>query len=125
MIAAYALVSASSDDLARLEAQIASTRGKIREYQLAFEDGTMPGDACGERIRELNEQLTQACDEHNTLKIQIETPPEPPALTEIGDIQELIRSVLLPTAPPTRTSGPIHAPHCAKLRRTHSSRRSA
>ncbi|MEX5712846.1 recombinase family protein [Parafrankia sp. FMc6] len=103
-----------SDELARLETQITSTRGKIRKYQLAFEDGTMPGDACGERIRELNDQLTQACDEHNTLKIQIETPPEPPTLAEIGDIQELIRSVLLPTAPPAHTSGPDPRPALRK-----------
>ncbi|ABW16389.1 resolvase, N-terminal domain [Parafrankia sp. EAN1pec] len=75
------------EHLPRLENQINSIRGKIRKYQTAFEEGTMPEDACGERIRELATQLTQVQGEHDKIKIEmVEEPPDPVPHAKIGDV---------------------------------------
>ncbi|TCJ34572.1 recombinase family protein [Parafrankia sp. BMG5.11] len=96
-----------SEHLARLENQINSIRGKIRKYQTAFEEGTMPEDACGERIRDLATQLTQVQDEHDKIKIEmVEEPPDPVPLAKIGDVQGLILT-LLTEAPAKEGSKPL------------------
>jgi site-specific DNA recombinase len=84
-----------ADELAAVDAKIGKTEESIERYLRAFEEGTMPEAQCGQRVRDLGQQLTELRARRDDLAEALDTeavlPPSEAVLNELrARIQEAI-----------------------------------
>jgi site-specific DNA recombinase len=85
-------------------AEIKSTDAVLERYFAAFEAGSLPESACGERIAELNRRLTGLRARHHELLLdqQDDPNPEPPTEEDLQALQAHVGDVIRDGDPPAR-----------------------
>ena len=83
-------------EIDHVDASIKRTDASLARYFNAFESGSLPESACGERIAELNKQLSALRARHHELCLdqQDDPDPEPPTDDELAALQEYAREVV-------------------------------
>ena len=82
-------------ELATLDAEIAKAERAVDRYLTAFEDGALPQDQCGERLRTLGAKIAQLRDRRAELSDLLDTPAaEPPSPEELHARAATIRDAI-------------------------------
>lgn len=86
-------------ELDAVERELRKARTTIDRYLRAFEAGSIPEDVCGERLRELREQVAGLEDQRTRLAEE-PTEPERPALAELKALARKLKRALATQDPP-------------------------
>jgi site-specific DNA recombinase len=91
-------------EINNVAAEIKSTDTALERYFAAFEAGSLPESACGERIAELNRRLTGLRARHHELLLdqQDDPNPEPPTKEDLQALHAHVGEVIRDGDPPAR-----------------------
>jgi site-specific DNA recombinase len=89
-------------ELERIDAEIRKTHATLARYFHAFETGTMPEDACGQRIDQLTRRLTGLDARRQELAIDEAESPEPLTDDDLHALQVHVSEVIESGDPPAR-----------------------
>ena len=89
-------------ELKRIDADVRRTNATLERYFRAFEAGSMPEQACGQRIEQLAERLTGLEARRQELAIDDSAAPEPLSDEDLRALQGHVREVIETGDPPAR-----------------------
>ena len=96
-------------ELERLEAEQRKLNEALDRYFRAFEEGTMPEQACGQRIAQLTQRLSQLDARRQELAIDEDDVIEPLSDDDLRALQAQVRDVVANGDPPQRQDAPPSA----------------
>lgn len=82
------------DQLAGIDAELAKTEQAIERYLLAFETGTLPEAACGQRIQTLAHTATTLRDQKASLAAALDVANEGPTSDGIHELRERVSEAI-------------------------------
>ncbi len=89
-------------ELERLDAELRNTNATLDRYFQAFENGTMPEQACAPRIAKLTRRLSELEARRTELAIDDEQAPEPLTEEDLRALQAHVAQVIQNGDPPAR-----------------------
>jgi len=88
--------------LMQLEGEQHKVNERLDRYFRAFEEGSLPAEACGQRLQELTETLSQLESRRAELAVEPEDEPEPLSEADLRALAGEVRTVIEDGDPPQR-----------------------